>query len=559
MADADGITDVVDLGGNGKGVALNVYPYFGTPIVYDTFAEFPSIGLTRNLYVANDTEIMYRWDHETQTYIILNDPSSAIVSDEAYGPTWFGITNFAPSKNAVYVKVEAIVADIATLNATVIQLDTDLTTLEGVVAGLGGDLTNYLLKAGGTMTGALEVVQDPYDETWENSAEAPSKGDLFDKISAVDQSINDIITTIEGQQASNGIVSGGQVVWESDLTFRVSAAVYYIDGIRYESLEQTVTLSAADPTDGRIDVLALDNTGTFVAVEGTPASAPSEPDIDASTQLKLTFVLVEATATEPGGIVITDIYLENTEWTTSTSGSGINANSTNNPKSGTKCVEATNMASNAYVQFDKGAVDLDINSQRYLRLFIRSKAAFANNRFLRLRWYANGVALGSPVTLASGYWGFDSSQTAGYQLVAIPISQFVVPLGTLVDQLRIIDNGGALGFYIDEITLESFSTIGEGEPEDFLTEADIALFQPIPLAPNFTDDGEVRFRADVAMTLTEQATSGTGSVAYEKSTAGAPGTFSSTTSPITLEAGAWLKIVATSVTTIFAVALKRTA
>lgn len=76
---------------------------------------------------------------------------------------------------------------------------------------------------------------------------------------------------------------------------------------------------------------------------------------------------------------------------------------------------------------------------------------------------------------------------------------------------------------------------------------------------NFTDDGEARYYADVAMTLTQQSTSGTGSVAYEKSTAAAPGTFSSTSSPITLEAGAWLKVTASGVSSIFAVALKRTA
>ncbi|MXO63418.1 hypothetical protein [Qipengyuania oceanensis] len=76
---------------------------------------------------------------------------------------------------------------------------------------------------------------------------------------------------------------------------------------------------------------------------------------------------------------------------------------------------------------------------------------------------------------------------------------------------------------------------------------------------NFSDDGEARFYADVAMTLTHQSTSGTGTIAYEKSTAAAPGTFSSATSPITLEAGAWLKVSASSVTGLVAAALKRTA
>lgn len=77
--------------------------------------------------------------------------------------------------------------------------------------------------------------------------------------------------------------------------------------------------------------------------------------------------------------------------------------------------------------------------------------------------------------------------------------------------------------------------------------------------PNFSDDGEVRIYARVAMTITQIATSGTGTIAYEKSTNAAPGTFSSTTSPITLEAGAWLKVLATSVSDLVAVQLERTA
>jgi hypothetical protein len=81
----------------------------------------------------------------------------------------------------------------------------------------------------------------------------------------------------------------------------------------------------------------------------------------------------------------------------------------------------------------------------------------------------------------------------------------------------------------------------------------------LPLTFNFTDTGEARFYADVAMTLTEQATSGTGTIAYEKSTTAAPSTFSSTTSPISLQAGAWLKVSASSVTSLVAVHLKRTA
>lgn len=86
----------------------------------------------------------------------------------------------------------------------------------------------------------------------------------------------------------------------------------------------------------------------------------------------------------------------------------------------------------------------------------------------------------------------------------------------------------------------------------------IGAFREVPVF-NFAADGEARFYADIAMTLTQQSTSGTGSVAYEKSTAAAPSTFASTTSPISLEAGAWLKVTASSVSDLYAVALKRTA
>lgn len=94
----------------------------------------------------------------------------------------------------------------------------------------------------------------------------------------------------------------------------------------------------------------------------------------------------------------------------------------------------------------------------------------------------------------------------------------------------------------------SYQTIGTG-----------AGGQALPLTFNFTDAADALFYADEAMTLTQQATSGTLTIAYEKSTNAAPSTFSSTTSPITLEAGAWLKVTASSVTAPAAVHLKRTA
>ena len=273
-----------------------------------------------------------------------------------------------------------------------------------------------------------------------------------------------------GTTVANGLVSGGGVFYETGaLTFRVAAAVYYIDGVRYTSAEQTITLDAADATNPRIDVLALNTSGTLVKVTGTAAATPSEPDVDPSTQLKLTFVLVPAAATTLNGITNENIYLENTEWTSSTSGSGFNANSSTNPYAGTKTIEGTTVANNAYVQLQRGS-SLALDSYTTLGLFVRSKGTWASGRVLRAQFYLNGVAKGSPVTIASGYWGFDSSITAGYQLLAVPVAQFVLPAGTLVNQLRITDVGGSIGFYIDNIVLQGVGTTAQA-PSSGLTQA----------------------------------------------------------------------------------------
>lgn len=256
------------------------------------------------------------------------------------------------------------------------------------------------------------------------------------------------------------LIRGGQVVWESAYTFRVSAATYYIGGTEYTSAEQTISLDAADATNDRIDVIAVDVNGDVVKVTGTAASEPSEPDIDPSTQLKLSFVIVAANTTEPESVANTTLYAENAgsgggEWDATTSGSGISANSASNPHAGTKCIEGTNMANNAYVQLAKGSGSIDPNNYDLLVLYLRSKATWSANRTLRVQWLASGVKKGDILSIASGFWGFDSSDTSGYQQIAIPTTNFAVPVGTSVNQLRITDKGGAIGFYIDDVVLQS--------------------------------------------------------------------------------------------------------
>lgn len=77
---------------------------------------------------------------------------------------------------------------------------------------------------------------------------------------------------------------------------------------------------------------------------------------------------------------------------------------------------------------------------------------------------------------------------------------------------------------------------------------------------NFTADGDAYIAADVAMTIDAGvAAIGTGTLTYQKSTAASPSSFSSTSLPATLEAGAWLKVSVSSLAGFKAVELKRTA
>jgi hypothetical protein len=257
-----------------------------------------------------------------------------------------------------------------------------------------------------------------------------------------------------------GLVSGGIVVWETGLQFRISAATYYIGGVLYSSTEQTHTLDAADGSNPRIDVLYLDTAGDFGAVTGTAAASPTEPDVDPSTQLKRTFVLVGAAVSAPAGVSNENIYLENTEWTGTTSGAGWTLASATSPYAGTVNIVAAAVATNGYVSLDHGAA-ITITDADVLQLFIKPTVAFPTGRVIRAQWYNNGVALGIPLTIASGYWGFNAS-TLSFQLVAIPIPNFVLPGGTTGDQLRLTVMGGALSFQVDNIVLQ---TQGSGVPQ----------------------------------------------------------------------------------------------
>jgi hypothetical protein len=312
-----------------------------------------------------------------------------------------------------------------------------------------------------------------------------------------------------GSTFNTFLISGGQVVWESGFTFRVSAASYQINGTRYDSAEQTITLDAADPSDPRIDVIVLDTTGTVDKVTGTAAAAASEPTVDPASYVKLAIVSVPAGATAPAGATTVTLYTDNagapTEWNWTASGASLNVNSTTNPHTGTKTIEGTNVAAGVYARGTIGSGSIEPNDYDALVFFIRSKGAWNTSRGLLVSFRASGTLVGATVQIRrTGTYGFDSTVTTAYQQVAIPVSAFAIPLGTTATQIQVEDFGGAIGFYIDNVSLQvGASTSAPGG----ITEAEAdARYAPLIHASRHKSGGADPIRLDELAAPTDVTT-----------------------------------------------------
>lgn len=334
------------------------------------------------------------------------------------------------------------------------------TLVDHAHAGIAGDgnlfpLVN--LDSGAALTGQVPTADGAGGIDWETPFVTGTHN--HDERYYTDAEVDALIAAISTPDVGSFLIEGGNAVWETGLQFRVSAARYYIDSVLHSSIEQTITLDAADTTHPRIDVIALDNAGLVQKIPGIPAASPSRPDVDPSTQLHVTFVLIPANATEPEDVTTLLLYAENAgtpaEWAATDSGATIDVNSTSNPRSGTKDIEATNTVNNDWFRLTAAAA-LDISGYTYLVLNIRSKATWASQKSLRLSFRNGTTVRGNYISIDDGLYGFESSITGAYQQIAIPISAFAITPGVLVDNLNVETRGGgaAIGFYVDDVSFQ---------------------------------------------------------------------------------------------------------
>ncbi len=272
---------------------------------------------------------------------------------------------------------------------------------------------------------------------------------------------------VPGSQPNQPLTGLG-IEYISGLTFAVGAGTYQIGGTQYSSplTNPPLTLTAADMTNPRIDVIYVDNTGVANFLTGTPAMNPAQPTVDYSTQLPLNIISVPAGATTPGGVATTTIYDENTEWTC-TASAHFNCASTNNPYRGTKDIEATAaVLGNTFTLVKPASGTTDLSTLNNIVFYIRSKAQWptgsgtgANGlRTLSVYWLNGSTQVGLQVVIKDNAFNFQSNITTGYQQIVIPASLFGTGSNLVTSFVgKITGNGGtsSIGFYYDANSLQS--------------------------------------------------------------------------------------------------------
>lgn len=197
------------------------------------------------------------------------------------------------------------------------------------------------------------------------------------------------------------IVRGG-VVWVSGLIYETVDLIYEINGAQYDITNGTqVTLSTADATNPRIDVIYGDDLGAISIEAGTPLATPVKPTIQEGYQIELTFATVAATATEPTGVAIDTLYLEDvgqpTEWdaTDNTGGVRIDTADTTTPITGTKSIRTIATLTDLDSFTLTNATPINTAELNYLRLSIKLLNTMQKKEFITVNLKSATTVVGS--------------------------------------------------------------------------------------------------------------------------------------------------------------------
>jgi hypothetical protein len=314
------------------------------------------------------------------------------------------------------------------------------------------------------------------------------------EIDILQQQINNI------SGGTGNFVISGNVSWSgSGLIYDVTTHVYVIQGTQYTSAATQVTLTA-DPTFDQYWVVYGDSTGAVGTIAGVPAPVPVPPSVDGLTQIVFATILVPAGATIP---VITEVtvYDEDagtpTEWAGTSDDTNVNFASTNDPYQGTVSVE-TNLplGTNREIIFTPAA-PYTIVSPSTLVFQIKAKQdmSAAAGR-LYIGFFNGGSLVGNAIYIGGTtvpLYGFDATDTSGYQIVSISFAAFGV-LPATVDALRFFKLSGTsdADFFLDDVHILEGGAVTPPTTILFLNDlGDVTT--GLPITPTNADDGRVLY------------------------------------------------------------------
>lgn len=176
------------------------------------------------------------------------------------------------------------------------------------------------------------AVQDPNSPTWYQMS--------------IDQLLAMFNCPCDGSEpgTSIGVANGfiGSIVWVSGLTYKSVTLVGIVNGQRYPVIDQTITLSDADPNLPRKDIFAVDTFNNLLVIEGIPAVDPIKPT-PGDNQVEITHVDIDAAGLEPSNVQLDKVFDEGAvdEWAAAaTSDNDITVNLADEvaPHNGTKAI-----------------------------------------------------------------------------------------------------------------------------------------------------------------------------------------------------------------------------
>lgn len=266
---------------------------------------------------------------------------------------------------------------------------------------------------------------------------------------------------IPGQSASGGtyIISGLNVVWDSLLTFDVTAGTYMINGNIYHSNFTVVTLDTLIGTDPRRDEIIADTLGVVSKITGTPSSDPAAPTPNPLSQIGITDVLINAGDNVPANVTQGFIYNEGTgtaggEWDTASSISAARFRNTAHPYNGTYDLYVPSFTNNATITFTDNTT-VDLSTFTSVSYAIRLNSTFSNNSYLSLRWYNGNTAVSNAINVRTGNYGWVRTTINNYQHVAVSMSAFTFSSYTANKLVITLVGSNSSGFYFDYLQIQT--------------------------------------------------------------------------------------------------------